>query len=810
MVVQYRCKNERRLQTVLTQVGADGQFLNGIDYLEVSADRKTLTVHLLREQMQPLSPENIKISRRDIGTRVAHQFVDVVSVSSAGKLLTIGVQAPGDLSSYRLQLIQSATDLLPPAGFDPLLSKVDFSFFVKALSEFDCRPPSPSAEKAPGLPPIDYLAKDYASFRQLILDRMAVTMPEWVERSAADIGNVLVELLAYSADRLSYYQDAVATEAYLETARKRVSVRRHARLLDYFMHDGCSARAWVWLKVSAPAHLPGPSQTPYRSGTTLVTQTTVRQQVFDDEAFQTALNQQVPMFETLHDVVLHPACNEILVYTWGDEQCELPKGSTRATLRKTKGLHQRYLEQAVLIFEEVRGKESGLAAEANPEHRHPVRVVQVKETCDPLFPEVEIFEIEWHIEDALPFSFFVGTVKVDDVPQPVTVVRGNIVLADHGHTRKEPLPAVLEAMTYRPWLTFGPLTQTARVRDRQNKWVAFDPQASAQAALNWEMRHVQPSIFLTETDFGLRWHPQVDLLNSDRFAREFVVESEDDRARLRFGDGKLGRVPQAQTQLMAIYRTGNGLLGNVGSEAIAHIYAPDLPALPIIRIRNPLPATGGQNPEPIEQVQYYAPHAFRRQQRAVTEADYAHIAERFPGVQRAVATRRWTGSWYTIFITIDRDGGLPVDDGFKSELVTFLKGFRLAGHDIAIDSPRYVPLDIALTVQVKADYFPGTIKAVLLEWFSNKVLEDGRLGFFHTDNFSFGESIYMSPLIAMAMTVPGVQSVQVNRFQRWRQPDSSGLEIGELQMGRLEIGQLNNDPTQPELGRLQLEMEGGL
>ena len=48
----------------------------------------------------------------------------------------------------------------------------------------------------------------------------------------------LVELLAYAGDQLSYYQDAVATEAYLGTARRRVSVRRHARLVDYPMHDG--------------------------------------------------------------------------------------------------------------------------------------------------------------------------------------------------------------------------------------------------------------------------------------------------------------------------------------------------------------------------------------------------------------------------------------------------------------------------------------------------------------------------------------------------------------------------------------------
>src|SRR5204862_2931344 len=100
-------------------------------------------------------------------------------------------------------------------------------------------------------PELDYLAKDYASFRQLMLDRIATIMPTWQERNPADLGIALVELLAYAGDQLSYFQDAVATEAYLSTARRRVSVRRHARLLDYRLHEGCNARAWVFFESGA-------------------------------------------------------------------------------------------------------------------------------------------------------------------------------------------------------------------------------------------------------------------------------------------------------------------------------------------------------------------------------------------------------------------------------------------------------------------------------------------------------------------------------------------------------------------------------
>ena len=81
-------------------------------------------------------------------------------------------------------------------------------------------------------------------------------MPDWTEQHEPDIWITLVELLAYIGDDLSYYEDAVATEAYLQTARNRVSVRRHARLVGYRLHEGCNARAWVCLNVTSPVSLP--------------------------------------------------------------------------------------------------------------------------------------------------------------------------------------------------------------------------------------------------------------------------------------------------------------------------------------------------------------------------------------------------------------------------------------------------------------------------------------------------------------------------------------------------------------------------
>ncbi len=81
-------------------------------------------------------------------------------------------------------------------------------------------------------------------------------MPEWTDHdSAADFGNVLLELFAHMGDILSYYQDRVADESYLSTARTRRSVIDHLRLIGYEL--ATAAPAATTLTVSVPAAATG-------------------------------------------------------------------------------------------------------------------------------------------------------------------------------------------------------------------------------------------------------------------------------------------------------------------------------------------------------------------------------------------------------------------------------------------------------------------------------------------------------------------------------------------------------------------------
>jgi hypothetical protein len=185
------------------------------------------------------------------------------------------------------------------------------------------------------------------------------------------------------------------------------------------------------------------------------------------------------------------------------------------------------------------------------------------------------------------------------------------------------------------------------------------------------------------------------------------------------------------------------------------------------------------------------------------------MAQKHPQVQRAAATLRWAASWYTVFLTVDRIGGRAVDDTFEDELRQHLEPYRMAGHDLEIDGPRYVPLEIEMLVCVMPNYFRSDVLANLRSVFGSGTLADGSPGFFHPDNFSFGQGVYLSQLFAAAQKIAGVRHVDIIKFQRTSRPSQAALDEGVLEIGRLEIARLDNDPNFPDRGVLTFTMKGG-
>ncbi len=833
----YFCAQKNRRELVL-QTPA----LNGIDYLEVLGSMgcgNQLAVTFLRDaQSLGLTPDNISIT--------GGAPVQVVSISpaTAGNptVVTIDLDTTGDFSAYTLALVAGPGPGLsyPPDGVDPQLSSAVFSFKAGCPSPADCLPADccPAVRLPP--PDINYLAKDYDGFRQVMLDRLAVLTPAWTETHAADLGIAMTEVLAYAADHLSYQQDAVSTEAYLGTACSRISLRRHARLVDYQIGEGSNARTLVSVSVPADA-----ADVLVPAGTLFYVRVPGLGpvgQVGDVLADQLAPSTQ-PVFTSMQDAVLQGALNEISFYTWGDGDCCLPVGATQATLADSFPMLQ---VGSMLVFEEVMGPLTGAAGDADPTHRCAVELTGVTTQdqrgnllTDPVNDQ-PVTRITWASADALPFPLCIsstvrsGSGATWELPA-VSVALGNLVLADHGLPVSgedlgtvPPAPpspaggaatgacagrqaaAAAPLPRYYPQLAQSPLTFSVPFDATTSAAAFLAPAAAPGTAI------ALPDITLASDD-GTTWQPLPDLLEVGGSAPYFVPEIEfDGSVFLRFGDNQHGQAPDPGLAFTATYRVGNGSAGNIGPGALAHAILPaDYQAPPgfqpplanIIAVQNPLAAVGGTDPEDMEHIRQFAPFTYEQQARCVTEADYGAMAAQVTGVSAARGTLRWTGSWYTAFASVEPSGTLTPQ--LLDDTATALGLLRMMGTDIAVESAVIVGLQIEMDICVDPAHFQGDVFQALMAVFITGNQADGSAGLLNPASFTFGETVYASPLVAAAQAIGGVAAATLTVFTRMDAPWVDGVAQGFLTMGRLDIPRCDNDPDHLDHGTFTLHMDGG-
>ena len=783
MTATLRCDDQRRRDAAV----AAG--LNGIDFVEVtSADQRTLEVRFLLplpgQSGGPPTPvltaEHVRVEG---GVRVVG--VRVESVSADGSRLTVVVDRAGDFSPYVIRVVTDPGSDAPPAGFDPALSWREFSFKAGCDSPFDCRPPLPPGAPREPNPVIDYLARDFQSFNRLLGDRLSLVTPGWTDRSPADAHVVLVELLADLGDRLAYEQDAAATEAYLGTARSRISLRRHARLLDYTVDDGANATAWVHVQVTPNGTLDGQV---LPAGSLVLTGAGGGRAGVPPAELAAELRAGAIVFETTAPISLSSRHNRIRIHTWSDTDCTLLEGSTSVDLVRPPGLV--LAEGDLLLVEEERSPLTGSTADADPSRRHLVRLTGVRARTDPV-TGTPLLTVSWRADQALPFDLTLSSRVVGGGPPAETAVaRGNIGPADHGRTVLLPDALVVPAETDRPY------------RPRFD----LDDLAVVQAGDS-----TLPALALDDGSGLWEWQPAVDLLSSAADDPAFVVEFEyGHRPVVRFGDGRRGRRPTPGMSFDVRARLGTGPAGNVGADALSRLVTVDPDAMRMVR--NPLPASGGRSPEPRDRIVASAPTAFRTQQRAVTVADWVEVAERHPEVQRAAARLRWTGSWWTVFVAIDRVGGGSVlaDDELVAELRGHLDRFRMAGVDLELMDPVFVPLELVVDIAVEPDRYRSDVARAVREALSPGPHPSGSTGLFHPDRLTFGQPLHISAVHAAVDAAGGVRCAEVVECHPLGRAPAGELAAGIVTVGTGEVLRLDDDPNRPEHGRLRIDARGGV
>ncbi|MFO0992817.1 MAG: putative baseplate assembly protein [Hyphomicrobiales bacterium] len=818
-----QCEDERRSGVLLDPAHP----LNGIDFVEFRREplnRFVLDVTFLKP---PPVPPAVGMANFTVtgGIRIVDlRVVGVETVAADPLMLRVLVDREGDFSPYVLEIDHPAMDLER--------NQAVFSFKAACPSEFDCRVLPDCPPPVRDEPALDYLAKDYQSFRRLMVDLIAERNPSWQERLPADLGMTIVELMAYAADYLSYYQDAgPGTEGYLDTCLHRISAARHGRLIDYQMGQGRNATTFVHLQGGAGANGVVPAATKVTSLVAVpllgaaappgAVMTALAN--FDgDPALADAL-----VFELLSDTRVLELHNELRIHSWGDRLCCLSRDAREIFLyRNNAGTAVRPDLRAgeYLLLEEVRSPMTGLTADADPKHRQVLLIGSVENTEDAAFtaavaagvltprtnpadPALPLLRVVFAKGEALKFAPCISAETIDHLTiEPVTVARGNIAVVDHGRSI---------------------------IRDTQNGSLALPDMGSGR----WPIpelalpdapvtRNPEPAIALDVTfpadPVPEIWTPVPNLIDSQPFDQNFVVETDNNEASfLRFGDDQYGRRPFDGQRVVARYRIGNGKIGNVGWGTLVHLVDPGVVIPAITRIWQPLPAEGGVEPETTEHLRQIAPEAFRAIQfRAVTERDWEEMALRHPDVAAAKASFRWTGSWHTVFVAIHPvdaanlrrlpGGGTELQPLFALLIKAHLTRFKLAGYDLNIRAAIYVPLEIDIRICVGDGHFRGDVLAEVGRVLSNRRFADGTTGFFFPLRFGFGQAVYLSQLYEAVSAVAGVNSAEVTLFKRYWDPPRGELERGAITMTPFEIPRLDNDRNFADNGVLRLTAVGGL
>lgn len=101
-------------------------------------------------------------------------------------------------------------------------------------------------------PVIDYTARDFNGYQSALVAYAALAMPQWTTQTTGDFAMLLVDMVSYIGDIMSYYQDRAANEAFLGTATLPESVLQLSALLGYSPSPALAATTTVTL-VSDPS-----------------------------------------------------------------------------------------------------------------------------------------------------------------------------------------------------------------------------------------------------------------------------------------------------------------------------------------------------------------------------------------------------------------------------------------------------------------------------------------------------------------------------------------------------------------------------
>ncbi len=348
------------------------------------------------------------------------------------------------------------------------------------------------------------------------------------------------------------------------------------------------------------------------------------------------------------------------------------------------------------------------------------------------------------------------------------VVHANVALASHGESVTQILGGGNAALAFQSFeLKQVPLTYRAAATE-----------SGARSELVLRVGDIQwtelPSLYARAPD------DSVFRLDLDEQGRSLV----------RFGDGVNGaRLPSGVNNVRATYRKGIGVDGNVAAESLTQ--ASTRP-LGLKSVANPLPASGGTDPEAPDAARLTMPLSVRTLGRAVSVLDYEDFARAFAGIAKAQATVLKLPAGPTVVVTVAGAAGVvltPSNPVWQNLLAALQAG---GDPHVALRLLAHQPSTFRIGLKVKCD--PAYDSATVLVQ-----VEAALRARYAFDRRELAEPVQQSDVIACVHTVAGVVAVDLDLLYGGTQPLSQTVPSRQLRLLASRMRVVGGVPRAAEL-----------
>ena len=321
-------------------------------------------------------------------------------------------------------------------------------------------------------------------------------------------------------------------------------------------------------------------------------------------------------------------------------------------------------------------------------------------------------------------------------------IAANVARATHGESTEEPLGSGDAAKPFQRFeLRESPLTH-----------VYADTPTGRRSTLDVRVD-------------GLLWDEVPTLFGHGPRERVYTIRLDDEgTTTVQLGDGRTGARPlTGRENVRAAYRKGLGRDGNLDVGKLTLLAARPLG---VRGVTNPLPATGGTDPEELTDARTNSPLTVLTLGRIVSLTDYADFARAFEGVAKAHATWVWGRGGREILLTVAGTDGaaVPEDGPVHESLLTAIAKAGDPNVTVTVRSYEPVPFRIAATIErdpaLLAEQVLAGVEAALGEHFSFA-------------ERSFGQPVPLSEVLAVLDGVRGVVSVDVESLYTGETPEPS-------------------------------------